>query len=105
VGGQQPRSRTGTTASRIIHVPELGFAMTVRDVFVLTDRVVVIASGEACQGELPSGTTVQVWQGDQLLANSPAYIELHARPGTVAVVLTAPGVRVEPGCRIVVVTP
>lgn len=85
-------------------MPELDFAMTVRDVFVLTDRVVVVAAGDHEQGELRSGAIVQVWQGDQLLGTSPAYVELHARLGTVALALTAPDIPVRPGCRITAVS-
>jgi len=81
------------------------FEMTVSEVFVLTARAVVVASGKAVAGELRDGVVVQVWQGDQLLGTSAAHPELHARPGMVAVVLTEPGIRVQPGCVITTIPP
>jgi hypothetical protein len=76
------------------------FEMRVSEVFVLTERGVVVASGEAVTGELRGGAVVQVWQDDRLLSTSPAHVELHTRAGTVALALTEPGVRVQPGCVI-----
>jgi hypothetical protein len=67
---------------------------------VLTGRGVVVASGEAVTGELRSGAVVQVWHDNLLLGTSLAHVELHTRPGTVAVALTDLGVRVQPGCVI-----
>lgn len=76
------------------------FEMRVSEVFVLTGRGVVVASGQAVRGELRSGAEVQVWQDNLLLGTSPAHVEFHTRPGTVAVALTDPGIRVQPGCVI-----
>ena len=76
------------------------FAMRVLEVFALPDRGVVVAAGEVVWGELRSGTVVQVWQDDRLVGTSPAHVEFHTRPGTVAVALTTPDIRVQPGCLI-----
>lgn len=67
----------------------LDFAMTVSAVFVISGRGIV-AAGEAVRGAFRSGELAQIWHGDRLAGQSVAFVELHARAGTVAVVLTDP---------------
>jgi hypothetical protein len=75
------------------------FAMTVSAVFVLAGRGVV-ACGAAIEGECRSGSVVQIWSGDQLIGQTVAFVELHARPGEVGLLLTGPNVQVQPGYSI-----
>lgn len=77
-------------------MPHGDFSMTVSDIFVLSGRGVV-ASGQAGKGEFRSGRTAQIWHGDRLLGTSMAYVEMHVRPGMVALLLTDPTVSVQPG--------
>jgi translation elongation factor EF-Tu-like GTPase len=80
-------------------MPTLDFEMIVSDVFVIAGRGIV-ASGEAVHGEFRSGNVAQIWHDDKLLSQSVAYVELHARTGTVAIILTDPNVHVGPGYLI-----
>jgi translation elongation factor EF-Tu-like GTPase len=80
-------------------MPGSAFEMTSSDVFVISGRGIV-ASGEAVHGEFRSGDMAQIWRGDQFLSRSVAFVELHARPGTVAVILTDPTVHIQPGDHI-----
>jgi hypothetical protein len=82
-------------------MPGMGsdFEMIVWDVFVISGRGIV-ASGEAVHGEFRSGDVAQVWHGDQFLGQSVAFVELHVRPGTVAVILTDPTVHIQPSDHI-----
>lgn len=72
------------------------FEMTVSNVFVLAGRGIVVA-GETVRGEFRNGDVAQIWHRDQLLGHSVAFVEMHSRPGTVALILTHPNVQVEPG--------
>ena len=75
------------------------FEMTVSDVFVISGRGVV-ACGEAVCGEFRSGEMAQIWHGDRLLSRSVAFVEMHTRPGTVAIIFTDPSVHIEPDYRV-----
>jgi translation elongation factor EF-Tu-like GTPase len=75
------------------------FAMTVSAVFVIAGRG-VIACGEDVDGQCENGSVVQICHGDQVLGQSIAFVELHTRPGTVALVLTDPNVHVQSGDQI-----
>ena len=77
-------------------MPHGDFSMTVSDVFVLAGRGVVV-SGQAGQGEFRSGQIAQIWHGNRLLGTSVAYVEMHVRPGMVALLLTDPTVPIQPG--------
>ncbi|MFC7280161.1 ATP-grasp domain-containing protein [Paractinoplanes rhizophilus] len=80
-------------------MPPAEFALSVSDVFVLGNRGIV-AAGPDTGAEFRSGGEVQIWNGDELRGRSTAFVELHSRQGTIALLLTSAGTHVRPGDRI-----
>lgn len=77
-------------------IPGAFFEMTVSHVFHIAGRGTV-AVGEDVLGEFRSGQNARIMREGHLVGRSVAYVELHARAGTTALILIEPGVTVEPG--------
>jgi translation elongation factor EF-Tu-like GTPase len=72
------------------------FEMIVSDMFVIAGRGTV-AAGEVVRGAFSNGDIAQIWHHDRLHGHSVAFVEMHVRPGTVALILTNPDAEVRPG--------
>jgi hypothetical protein len=73
------------------------FRFVIVDVFRLTGRGMAVVGVGPSEGEFISGETVEVVREGAVILSSEASLELHARPGMVALVLPAFDADVRPG--------